>query len=220
MTNLENNECEEIQDTLTDEEEKKIVNIIISTFQSKKKSKPFSICSIFGCGTEETVIIDNPMKTNMGINIVPDASGNVVLQKPIIYTNFVNESFIKFLNSNTSIIINNISGKKAYVLLSPAPIKTINHVGISAGVSGLEGSIDVSMEDKGDYKIQKISIANNTSSTCELDNVNFYCTLFLNVDGKWKKSWENRRFNTKNQYLNILEKHVISALEKDNIPDF
>ena len=118
------------------------------------------------------------------------------------------------------VTINNISGTNAYIILTSVPITTVKTIGLSGGAAGLEGNLNLEFEDKGEYKAQKLSIANNTSSEYELDNSKFYCTLFLNVDGQWKKSWDNRRFNGKRFDINILEKHVKAALDKDNIPDF
>jgi hypothetical protein len=118
------------------------------------------------------------------------------------------------------VIINNISGKNAYVILTPSPIKTVNSVGLGAGFAGVDASINAGFENKGEYKIQKLSIANNTSSRYELDNNDFYCTLFLNIEEHWKKIWDNRLFNGRKYDINILERHANAALEKDNIPDF
>ena len=57
--------------------------------------------------------------------------------------------------------------------------------------------------------------------TCtEYKSLRIYSTLFFNIDGEWKKAWDNRRFNGKIFDINILEKHVKSALTKENIPDF
>lgn len=215
MSSFENNDNEEIEDTPTNEEQQKIEVIQISTFIAPKKeeTKPFSLWSIFGFGSDE----EKKVNANgiSEIESVIGAAGALATQSAILKLDLA-----KFLYLEKSVIINNISGKNAYVLLSPAPIKTIKSVGISGGVAGIEGSIDISMEDKGEYKIQKISIANNTSSKCDLDNTKFYCTLFFDVDGQWKKSWDNRRFNGRKYNLNILEKHVLSALDKNNIPNF
>jgi hypothetical protein len=91
---------------------------------------------------------------------------------------------------------------------------------VGLGLSGIDASIDASLDIKGEHKAQKISIYNNTSSRIELDNNKFYCTLFIDIGGEWKKSWDNRRFNGRKFNINILEKHVTAALDKNNIPDF
>jgi hypothetical protein len=200
MNNLEDNSDNEIEDTLTAEEQQKIESIQHETFvkplQPKEQPKPFNIWSIFGFNFNPVDLAD---ATETQIN------------KPFNIQNV--------LYLDKSVIINNISGKNAYVILTPAPITTLSSFGLGAGF-GMEASIDASLDSKGEYKSQKLSISNNTSSRYELDNTKFYCTLFFDIDGEWKKSWDNRRFNGKKFNLNILEKHVTAALNKDSIPNF
>ena len=68
--------------------------------------------------------------------------------------------------------------------------------------------------------INKLSTVSSTVfilMTCtEYKTVRIYSTLFFNIDGEWN----NCRFNGKLFNINILEKHVKSALSKENIPDF
>jgi hypothetical protein len=112
------------------------------------------------------------------------------------------------------VTINNISGKNAYVILSPAPIKTID----SGGLGVKDVSINVTFSDKGDYKPQQLSILNNTRSEYDLDNSQFYYTLFLHIDDKWKQVWENRRINGRKYDINILQRHVLAALDNESLP--
>lgn len=199
MSNLEDNNIDEIEDTLTSEEQQKIESIQKATFvEPKKEPKPFSIWSIFSF---------NPV--------------DLVATLGIPHTQVARSFNIQhLLYLDKSVIINNISGKNAYIVLTPAPITTLNSFSIGIGIPGIDTSIDASLESKGEYKVQKISISNNTSSKIELDNNKFYCTLFIDIDGEWKKSWDNRRFNGRKFNINILEKHVTSALYKTHIPNF
>ena len=207
MSNLEDNFDNEVEDTLTAEEQQKIDSIQHETFikplQPKEEPKSFSIWSIFGFG--------NSAKSVLKPTDLAAAIGTQV-NKPFDIQNF--------LYLDKSVMINNISGKNAYVVLTPAPITTLNSFGLGVGFSGMEASINASLDSKGEYKSQKFSISNNTSSLCGLDNTKFYCTLFIDCDGEWKKSWDNRRFNGKKFNINILEKHVTAALDKGSIPDF
>ena len=116
--------------------------------------------------------------------------------------------------------INNISGKDAYIILTRDKIKNVKAVGIGIGAAGVECNFNIEFENKEECNPQKLSITNNTRSEYELETTTFHCTLFFNIDGEWKKSWDNRRFNGKIFDINILEKHVKSALTKENIPDF
>ncbi len=213
MSNLEdkivdtnNNDIEievevETEDNLTVEEQQKIDTIQHETFikplQLKKQPKSFNIWSIFGLNFNPTDLLT--------------ATGTQV-DKPF---NFQNALYL-----DKSVIINNISGKNAYVILTPCPITTVSSFGIGSGFAGIEASIDASLDTKGEYKAQKVSISNNTSSRCELDNTKFYCTLYINDNEQWKKSWDNRKFNGKKFNINILEKHAIAALSENNIPNF
>ena len=194
MSNLEDIYYDEIDDNLTSEEEQKIESIQkVSSLQFEKKEvRSYSIWSLFGF--DQFVIVPEVKRTLK--NVPFDIQRRVGMNKVVT--------------------INNISGKNAYVILTSTPIKTLKSIGVGCG----EGSLDISFDDTGEYKAQKFTILNNTSSTYDLDNSRFYCTLFLNVDGNWKKTWENRRFNGRKFDINILEKHAISSLDKDNVPDF
>jgi hypothetical protein len=192
IVNPNDNE-DQVQDTPTVEEQQKIDAILHETFIKPFQPKPFSIWSIFNFNPVDLVVATQ-------------------INKPFNIQNV--------LYLDKSVIINNISGKNAYVVLTSAPITTLSSFGLTAGFAGMEASIDASLDSKGEYKSQKLSIANNTSSRCELDNTKFYCTLFIDIDGEWKKTWDNRRFNGRKFNINILEKHVTSALDKNNIPDF
>jgi hypothetical protein len=190
----------DVEDTLTTEEQLKIESIQIQTFIEPEQKHNFNILSIFGFNQQHTDIA-----AAIGVNHT---------QKNALF------DFRRIITMEKFVIINNISGKNAYVILTPGPIKTVNSVGLGAGVSSINASINAGFENKGEYKIQKLSIANNTSSRYELDNNDFYCTLFLNIDEHWKKIWDNRLFNGRKYDINILERHANAALEKDNIPDF
>ena len=76
----------------------------------------------------------------------------------------------------------------------------------------------LSFEDKGEYKAQQIPILNNQTSEYDLDNSQFYCTVFLHIDSKWKKSWKNRKINGTKYDINILERHVTLANELETFP--
>ena len=212
MSNLEDKIDDEIEDTLTPEEQQKIDSIQkVSFVQPDKKEepkpkineqKPVSIWSIFGFSQNV-----NP------IYIAGALGGNATRQAPQF-------NIQRIVGLDKVVTINNISGKHAYLILTAAAIKTVSSVELGGGVAGIECHTNIGFEDKGEYKAQKLSIANNTRSEYDLDNNKFYCTLFFNIDGQWKKSWNNRRFNGRKFDINILEKHVKAALEKDNIPDF
>jgi hypothetical protein len=199
-------DLQDIEDTLTTEEEQTLNSIQKISFCKKEEKeekeekpdilKPFGIWSVF--------------------NNLPDINIATKLQT----RQAAPFSVLRSIGIDKVVTINNISGKNAYVILTSAPIKNVKSLGLGAGAAGFEGSSNMEFEDQGEYKAQKLSIANNTRCEYDLDNSHFYCTLFLNIDDEWKKTWDNRRFNGRKFDINILERHVQVALEKDNIPDF
>jgi hypothetical protein len=199
-------EDEEDIDSPTLEEQTKIDSIQKVSFvqskieEPKPEKKSFNFWSIFGF--------------NFNSNNVSSALGAIGSRPNAPF------DIQRGLGFKKVVTINNISGKNAYLILTPAPIKNVKKVITGASVGGVGASVDVDFEDKGEYKAQKISIANNTRSEYDLDNNQFYCTLFLNIDDEWKKIWDNRRFNGRKYDINILERHVNAALKKDNIPNF
>jgi hypothetical protein len=48
-----------------------------------------------------------------------------------------------------------------------------------------------------------------------LNNGLSYVSLFLNIDGIWKKVWVDRLFNTRKYNINILPKHINAAIDYD-----
>ena len=187
---------EEIEDTLTHEEQQKIDSIQVVTLS--KNEKPFSVWNVFDI-FKNTPIVEAPVKQTL-----QDAPFNITRRVGIYKV----------------VTINNISGKDAYIILTRDKIKDVKALGIGVGAAGVDCNFNIEFENNGECKPQKLSITNNTRSEYELETSTFHCTLFFNIDGEWKKAWDNRRFNGKLFNINILEKHVTSALSKENIPDF
>lgn len=115
------------------------------------------------------------------------------------------------LGFDRKINVYNISGKKAWVIISPVPIKTISSIGI-------EKIGNVSFEKEGDYHYQQSSIANNDYMEFELDNSQIYYSVFFDCNGKWKTPFKYRRINAKIYDINLLEKHVNNAIDYESLP--
>jgi hypothetical protein len=196
------NENEEIEETLTQEEYQKINSIqVVSLVKPSKKeeSNSFNLWNVFGMFKHIEPIVDASQKKTL-----QDAPFNITRRVGIYKV----------------VTINNISGKDAYIILTRDKITNVKALGIGVGTAGVDCNFNIEFENKEECKPQKLSIMNNTRSEYELETTTFHCTLFFNIDGEWKKSWDNRRFNGKIFDINILEKHVTSALPKENIPDF
>lgn len=188
------------EETLTQEEYQKINSIqVVALVKPKEESNPFSIWNVFGMFKHvEPIAVVSQKKT------LQDAPFTITRRVGIYKV----------------VTINNISGKDAYIILTRDKIKNVKALGIGGGAVGVDCNFNIEFENKEECKPQKLSITNNTRSEYELETSTFHCTLFFNIDGEWKKSWDNRRFNGKIFDINILEKHVTSALPKENIPDF
>lgn len=115
------------------------------------------------------------------------------------------------LGFNKYVNVNNISGKNAWIIISPAPIKSISSLGI-------EQLGNISFQNDGEYKCQESSVINNSSEVFDLDNSKIYYTTFFNCNNKWKLSYKNRKINTRKMDINLLEKHVINSIDYDFVP--
>ena len=193
MIRIDDNLDEEIEDTLTHEEQQKIDSIQVVSLVKE----PFSVWNVFDIFKNVHIVDASQKKT------LQDAPFNITRRVGIYKV----------------VTINNISGKDAYIILTRDKIKDVKAVGIGVGAAGVKCNFNIEYENK-ECNPQKLSITNNTRSEYELETSTFHCTLFFNIDGEWRKSWDNRRFNGKLFNINILEKHVKSALKKENIPDF
>lgn len=208
---MENSDLnEEIDDILTLEEQNKLNSIEIISYLPEEKTpttvnenKTFNFWSIF----------------DIFKNVNPTDLAGAVSAKPQTLQS-IPFDFQRRVGLNKAVTINNISGKNAYLIITPEKIKSIKAIGAGAGAIGIEGNFNLEFENQGEIKAQKISIVNNSRSVYELDTSKFHCTLFLNIDGQWKKSWDNRKFNGSRFDINILEKHVLAALDKESIPNF
>ena len=107
--------------------------------------------------------------------------------------------------------VNNISGKKAWIILTPAPIMGISSIGI-------DKLGQISFSTTGDYKCQQSGLSNNSIRDFELDNSQIYYTVFFDCDGKWKTPFKDRKINTRKYDINLLERHVEDAIEIELIP--
>jgi hypothetical protein len=105
---------------------------------------------------------------------------------------------------NKTVRVNNISSKNVWLVITPHPIKTIETVGVSFH----NIKFNISLKQVGEYEIQKIPILNNTPSLIHVDTTDFYCTLYFDIDGNLVKTWTNRKFNSRNYDINILERHA------------
>jgi hypothetical protein len=193
MSDFDENDNHE-DDILTVEEEKKIAELVaIKELNSEKKM-------------EKKVDLSLALGAMMGGNGGFNLGAQLGLSKePAPF------SFGRRLGLYPVVTVNNISGKRAWLILSPAPI-----VGVSS--VGLEKVGQISFSTAGDYKCQQSSLSDQRSYDFELDNYQVYYTVFFDCDGKWKTPFKNRKINTKKYNINLLERHVNDSLDANFVP--
>ena len=110
-------------------------------------------------------------------------------------------SVFRYLGLNRTITVNNISGKDAWIILSPAPIFSIS----SFSVDSVGG---ISFNNTGDYKCQQSPLKNNSARDFDLDNNQIYYSVFFNCDEVWKVHFKDVKINATKYDINLLERHV------------
>lgn len=121
-------------------------------------------------------------------------------------------NFGRITGLNPKIYVNNISGKRAWIILTPAPIKNISSLGVG------KFGFSVGFETEGEYKCQESIISNNSRREFELDNNQIYYTVIFDCDGKWKITFKNRKINARKYDINLLERHVEEAVDFSSLP--
>lgn len=106
--------------------------------------------------------------------------------------------------------VNNVSGHKAWVMISPTPMTRISSIGIEKA-----GNVDFSMV--GDYKCQQAPVLHGDVCTFTLDTTNIYYTVFFE-SGSWKMSHDNMKLNTSQTDIHLVERHFLAAVDSDFVP--
>jgi hypothetical protein len=122
------------------------------------------------------------------------------------------QSIARQLGFKRKIIVTNISGKKAWIILSPAPISGVSSIGITK-----LGQIDFSSVG-GQIKCQQSPLLDSCSRKFDLDNNQIYYTVFFDCEGKWKVHFKDRKINAKHHDINLLERHILEAVDFDFAP--
>lgn len=149
---------------------------------------------------------------SMSFNGIMSALGKLNIGAMAAVSNPLAEfKFGRRIGLNPIVKVNNISGKKAWIVLTPAPIMGISSLGV-------DNFGQIAFSSTGDYKCQQSSISNNNIRDFELDNSQIYYTVFFDCDGKWKTPFKDRKINTRKYDINLLERHVEDAIEVELLP--
>ena len=108
------------------------------------------------------------------------------------------------------VTITNTTEKRAWVILSPAPIVSISSI-------GLDKLGSISFSTTGDYKCQQFLIPPHQSTDYALDTSQIYYSVFFEFD-IWKTPFKNRKLNTRKYNINLLERHVENSVDPSLLP--
>jgi hypothetical protein len=122
------------------------------------------------------------------------------------------QSIARQLGFKRKIIVTNISGFKAWIILSPAPISGVSSIGVTK-----LGQIDFTSVG-GQIKCQQSPLLDSSSRKFDLDNNQIYYTVFFECDGKWKIHFKDRKINAKHHDINLLERHILEAVDFEFAP--
>jgi len=112
----------------------------------------------------------------------------------------------RYLGFKRKITVNNISGKKAWIILAPDPIFSVSSFSLNK-----VGQIEFSSNC--DYKCQQSPMLNDTARDFDLDNNQIYYSVFFLCDNKWKVHFRDRKINSTKYNINLLEKHIKEAVD-------
>lgn len=120
-------------------------------------------------------------------------------------------SFVRRWGISPMVNINNVSGHKVWVMVSPTPMTRIQSIGIEKA-----GNIDFTMV--GEYKCQQSPVLDQDICTFTLDTTNIYYTVFFECGTTWKMSHDNMKLNTSHSDIHLVERHVRASVESDFVP--
>jgi hypothetical protein len=106
--------------------------------------------------------------------------------------------------------VNNLSGHKAWVIISPTPMTRVDSIGID------KAHIDFSVV--GDYKCQQSPVMNDDVCTFVLESSYIYYTVYFECDSTWKLSHDNLKMNASHQDIHLVERHYLAAVDSDFKP--
>jgi hypothetical protein len=109
------------------------------------------------------------------------------------------------------VYINNVSGKKAWLILSPTPI-------LQVGSLGLDKVGQIAFTHAGEYKSQQSPLADQTKRKFDVDSSTIYYTVFFECDGGWKLHFKDKKHDVSNVDINLLPRHVEESVDFDVKP--
>lgn len=120
-------------------------------------------------------------------------------------------SFVRRWGISPMVNVNNISGHKAWVMVSPTPMTRIQSLGIEKA-----GKVDFGMV--GEYKCQQSPVLDHDTCTFTLDTSNIYYTVFFECGSAWKMLHDNMKLNTSKHDIHLVERHVLASVDSDFVP--
>ena len=118
---------------------------------------------------------------------------------------------MKQMGIKKNVTIHNHSGKKAWVILAPAPILSVSSI-------GLDKLGQISFAYSGEYKCQQSPISDKSHRTFDLDSSYIYYTVFFECDNVWKVHFKDVKHDTSVYDINLLPRHVDESVNFDIKP--
>ena len=120
-----------------------------------------------------------------------------------------NISIKRRIGFTKKINIINASNKKAYVIITSTPIKSISTIGV-------DGIGSVQFQQHGEYKCQELLILPKHTKLFELDTKSIYITVLIEVEkDHWKQFRKNRLVNARKNDYRISEYPVDECVDID-----
>jgi hypothetical protein len=135
---------------------------------------------------------------------------SLIVPKAALSLPLADFTFQRVLGISPHVTITNASTKKAWVILSPAPIVSISSIGVD--------KLSISFSTTGEYKCQQFLIPSNKSTEYDLDTSQIYYSVFFEFGEVWKTPFKNRKLNTRKYNINLLERHVENAVDASLFP--
>lgn len=142
------------------------------------------------------------MNADFFYGLLQKVAGAVMVSNPAA----ADQSYARGLGFKRQIVVNNISGRKAWIILAPAPIMSI-------GAIALDSVGQITFSSSGEYRCQQSPLSDNSSRKFDLDNNQLYYSVFFDCGGQWKVHFKDRRINAKYHDINLLSRHIDEAVD-------
>ena len=126
------------------------------------------------------------------------------------FSNPTKDNKASFFSMSKKVKITNISGKTAWVVISPEHVTEINSISI-------DRLFRIELRHINDFKKIYECLNDNTTKIVSVDTKHIYYTILFKCDEKWKIAIKNRKLNIKKYDINILKKHYDNSVDFESL---